>query len=405
MRLNPHLAAMPGGYLFGEIARRVQAYEPAAPRPIIRLGIGDVTQPLAPAITQALVDAAREMGTPEGFHGYPPDQGYAFLRRAIIDADYAPLGVGLELDEVFITDGAKTDTSALPELLAADARVAVTDPVYPAYVDANAMAGRLGHYEKGAWSRLVTLPCHADNAFVPELPRERVDLLYLCYPNNPTGTVLTQAQLARFVAYALETDTLILFDAAYKAYITDPAIPRSIYQIPGAERVAVECCSFSKSAGFTGTRCAYTVIPKALQGRVDGRMVSLNALWARRVACRQNGVSYPVQRAAAAALSPAGQAQVAAQVQAYIDNAHAIVAALQGAGLEVFGGIHAPYVWLRIPGGQSAWDFFDHLLHRAQVVGTPGSGFGPAGEGYLRLTAFNTAERTREALARILAVL
>lgn len=405
MRLNPHLAAMPGGYLFAEIARRVQACEATAPRPIIRLGIGDVTQPLAPAITQALVEAAREMGTAEGFHGYPPDQGYPFLRQAIIDADYASLGVDLALDEVFVTDGAKTDTSALPELLAADARIAVTDPVYPAYVDANAMAGRLGRYENGAWSRLVTLPCHAGNAFVPELPRERVDLLYLCYPNNPTGTVLTREQLARFVDYALETETLILFDAAYKAYITDPAIPRSIYEIPGAERIALECCSFSKSAGFTGTRCAYTVIPKALQGQVDGRSVSLNALWARRIACRQNGVSYPIQRAAAAALSPVGQAQVAAQVRAYTENAHAIVAALQGAGLEVFGGVHAPYVWLRIPGGQGAWDFFDHLLHQAQVVGTPGSGFGPAGEGYMRLTAFNSAERTHEALARILAVL
>ncbi len=405
MRLNPHLAAMPGGYLFAEIARRVQAYEPRAPRPIIRLGIGDVTQPLAPAITRALAQAAEEMGTAQGFHGYPPDQGYAFLRQAIIDADYTPLGVALALDEVFVSDGAKTDTSALPELLAADARIAVTDPVYPAYVDANAMAGRLGDYVNGGWSRLLTLPCRADNGFVPELPTEPVDMLYLCYPNNPTGTVLTREQLTRFVDYALRTETLILFDAAYKAYITDPAIPRSIYEIPGADRVAVECCSFSKSAGFTGTRCAYTIIPKALTARLDGRAVSLNALWARRVACRQNGVSYPIQRAAAAALSAEGQAQVAAQVQAYIDNAHHIVAALQGAGLEVFGGVHAPYVWLRIPGGQSAWDFFDRLLHQAQVVGTPGSGFGPAGEGYMRLTAFNTADNTREALERVLAVL
>ena len=405
MHLNPHLAAMPGGYLFAEIARRVQAYEPTAPRPLIRLGIGDVTQPLAPAIAEAMAQAAREMGTAEGFRGYPPDQGYAFLRQAIAEADYAPRGVTLDIDEIFITDGAKTDTSALPELLAADARIAVTDPVYPAYVDANAMMGRLGRFEGGAWPQLVTLPCHAGNGFVPELPAQPVDMLYLCYPNNPTGTVLTREQLARFVDYALETDTLILFDAAYKAYITDPAIPHSIYEIPGADRIAIECCSFSKSAGFTGTRCAYTVVPKALTGRVEGRTVSLNALWARRVACRQNGVSYPVQRAAAAALSAPGQAQVAAQVRAYIDNAHHMVAALQGAGLQVFGGVHAPYVWLKIPGGQSAWDFFDHLLHHAQVVGTPGSGFGPAGEGHLRLTAFNTADNTREALERVLAVL
>ena len=405
MRLTPHLAAMPGGYLFAEIARRVQAYEPRAPRPIIRLGIGDVTQPLAPAITRALAQAAEEMGTAQGFHGYPPDQGYAFLRQAIIDTDYAPLGVALELDEVFVSDGAKTDTSALRELLAPDARIALTDPVYPVYVDSNAMAGRLGNYENDSWSRLTTLPCNAENAFVPELPTEPVDMLYLCYPNNPTGTVLTRAQLKRFVDYALQTQTLILFDAAYKAYITDDAIPRSIYEIEGAEKIAIECCSFSKSAGFTGTRCAYTIIPQALTAQVDGQAVSLNALWRRRVASRQNGVSYPIQRAAAAALSPEGRAQVDAQVRGYMDNARQIVTAFTGAGLQVFGGVHAPYVWLRIPGGQSSWDFFDRLLHEAQVVGTPGSGFGPSGEGYLRLTAFNTAEATREALARILAIL
>ncbi len=406
MRLNAHLAAMPGDYLFAEIVRRVRAFEARAARPLIHLGIGDVTQPLAPAIVDAMARAAHEMGTADGFRGYPPEQGHAFLRRAIIDADYAPLGVRLDEDEVFVSDGAKTDTSALPELLTADARIAITDPVYPAYVDANAMAGRLGRHEGGTWSGLLTLPCHAGNGFVPELPRQPVDLLYLCYPNNPTGTVLTRAQLARFVEHALETGTLILFDAAYKAYVTDPAIPRSIYEIPGAERVAVECCSFSKSAGFTGVRCAYTVIPKTLVATVEGRPVGLNALWRRRIACRSNGVSYPVQRAAEAALLPPGQAQVAAQVRGYTDNAHRIVAALRGAGLEVFGGIHAPYVWLRIPDGHGdSWAFFDHLLQAAQVVSTPGSGFGPGGEGFLRLTAFNTAERTEEALARILAVL
>lgn len=405
MHLNTHLIHMPGNYLFAEIARRVSAYVPHAPRPLIRLGIGDVTQPLAPTIAQAMADAALEMGTPRGFHGYPPDQGYDFLRQAILDADYAPLGVKLALDDVFITDGAKTDTSALQELLAPDARVALTDPVYPVYVDSNAMAGRLGSYENDSWSRLTTLPCNAKNAFVPELPNAPVDMLYLCYPNNPTGTVLTRAQLKRFVDYALKTQTLILFDAAYKAYITDDAIPRSIYEIEGAEKIAIECCSFSKSAGFTGTRCAYTIIPQTLTAPVDGSTVSLNALWRRRVASRQNGVSYPIQRAAAAALSPQGQREVADQVRAYMDNARQIVTALTGAGLQVFGGVHAPYVWLRIPGGQSSWDFFDRLLHEAQVVGTPGSGFGPSGEGYLRLTAFNTAEATREALARILAIL
>lgn len=405
MRLNRNLVGMPGDYLFAEVARRVQACEATASRPIIRLGIGDVTQPLAPAIAQAMMDAAREMGTPEGFRGYPPDQGYLFLRQAIIDADYAPLGVRLDLDEVFVTDGAKTDTSALPELLAPDARIGVTDPVYPAYIDANAMAGRLGRHESGRWSALVTLPCHAENAFVPELPTQPVDMLYLCYPNNPTGTVLSREQLTRFVDFAQRTGTLLLFDAAYKAYITDPAIPRSIYEIEGADRVAIECCSFSKSAGFTGTRCAYTVIPKALVADVEGQSVSLNALWRRRVASRQNGVSYPVQRAAAAALSPPGQRQVADQIHAYMDNARAIVHTLAGAGLQVFGGVNAPYVWLKIPGGQTSWAFFDRLLHEAQVVGTPGSGFGSAGEGYFRLTAFNSAQNTREALARMVAIL
>lgn len=405
MRLNSNLIAMPGNYLFAEIARRVQAYEPAAPRPVIRMGIGDVTQPLTPAITQAMSEAAREMGTSAGFRGYPPDQGYEFLRQAIIEADYTPLGVRLGLNEIFITDGAKTDTSALPELLAADARIAVTDPVYPAYIDANAMAGRLGHHENGVWTDLITLRCDTSNAFVPDLPSTPVDMLYLCYPNNPTGTVLTREQLARFVDYAHHSGTLLLFDAAYKAYVTDPAIPRSIYQIDGADQVAIECCSFSKSAGFTGTRCAYTVIPNALVARSNGSIVSLNALWRRRVACRQNGVSYPIQRAAAAALSPEGQSQVAAQIQGYMRNAHQIVATLRTAGLDVFGGVHAPYVWVKIPRGLTSWGFFDRLLHEAQVVGTPGSGFGPAGEGYIRLTAFNTAENTSDALQRMVAIL
>ncbi len=404
MRLNRNLLTMPGDYLFAEIARRVDACEPAPGRALIHLGIGDVTQPLAPAVTEAMVAAAREMGTAAGFHGYPPSQGYPFLRQAIIDADYAPLGIRISQDEVFISDGAKTDTSALQDLLAADARVAVTDPVYPVYLDANAMAGRLGRYEGGNWTNLVTLPCLAANAFVPDLPADPVDILYLCYPNNPTGTVLTRDQLRHFVEYALQTDTLIVFDAAYKAYITDASIPRSIYEIEGAERIAIECCSFSKSAGFTGMRCAYMVIPNTLTTEVDGRTIAVNALWKRRIASRQNGVSYPVQRAAAAALSTAGQAQIATQLQTYTRNARQIVSTLKAAGLEVFGGIHAPYVWLRIPGGIDSWTFFDLLLHEAQVVGTPGSGFGRAGEGYFRLTAFNTTENTQTALERILEV-
>ena len=402
MRLNPHLAAMPGGYLFAEIARRVQAYEPRAPRPIIRLGIGDVTQPLAPAITRALAQAAEEMGTAQGFHGYPPDQGYAFLRQAIIDADYAPLGVALELDEVFVSDGAKTDTSALPELLAADARIAVTDPVYPAYVDANAMAGRLGDYVNGGWSRLLTLPCRADNGFVPELPTEPVDMLYLCYPNNPTGTVLTREQLARFVDYALRTETLILFDAAYKAYITDPAIPRSIYEIPGADRVAVECCSFSKSAGFTGTRCAFTVVPKEVTASAgNGERVALNGLWNRRHTTKFNGTAYIVQRGAEAIYSDEGQQQVKKLVDYYMENARIIREGLQAAGIEAYGGVNAPYIWLKTPHGMTSWDFFDKLLTEVNIVGTPGAGFGPSGEGYFRLTSFGDRENTLRAVERI----
>lgn len=405
MRLNNHLAGLPGNYLFAEIARRIQQYEPRAPRPLIKLGIGDVTKPLVPAVTDALIRAAHEMGTEDGFQGYPPSLGYPFLRQAIIDAEYTPLGVTIDPEEVFISDGAKTDTSSFPELLSTDAVVAVTDPVYPVYVDSNAMAGRLGRYINGSWERLVTLPCSAENGFVPELPKSRVDLLYLCYPNNPTGTVLKKDQLAKFVNYALENETLILFDAAYKAYITDSSIPHSIYEIDGAERVAIECCSFSKSAGFTGTRCSYSVVPNALKGRLDGEQVSLNTLWKRRIASHQNGVSYPIQRAAAAALSDEGLAQVAAQVSSYMNNAHRIVSTLKDAGLEVYGGLHAPYVWLRTPGGLDSWQFFDKLLHEAQVVGTPGSGFGREGEGYFRLTAFNTEEKTQEALERVLSVL
>lgn len=405
MRVNPHLAALPGNYLFAEIERRVAARASAAPRPVIRLGIGDVVLPLAPTVTTALVEAAAEMGTVEGFHGYPPEQGYPFLREAIVETEYAPLGVTIGADEIFVSDGAKTDTSALPELLAADARIAVADPVYPVYVDASALAGRLGRYEDGRWTGLVTMSCSARSGFVPEPPDEPVDLIYLCSPNNPTGAVLTRAQLAHFVDHARRTGALIVFDAAYRAYVGDDSIPRSIYEIDGAQHVAIECGSFSKSAGFTGLRCAYTVVPEALVARLDGHPVSLNALWRRRAACRHNGVSYLVQKAAAAALSPAGQREIATQVRTYMDNASRMVDALRGAGLRVFGGTDAPYVWLRVPDGMDSWAFFDHLLDAAQVVGTPGSGFGPAGEGYFRLSAFNSAARTDEALARILAVL
>lgn len=402
MKINQNLAAMPAGYLFAEIAKRVKEY--AAQNPgadILRLGIGDVTRPLAPAVVEAMRRAAGEMGTPEGFRGYGPDFGYDFLINAIIAGDYAARGVEIDFDEVFISDGAKSDVGNLQELFGPDAVIAVTDPVYPVYVDSNAMAGRLGRYENGRWTNLVYLPCNAENGFVPPLPDKAVDVLYLCYPNNPTGTVLTKEQLKTFVDWALEKGALIVYDAAYKAFISDDSIPRSIFEVPGAKECAIECCSFSKTAGFTGTRCAYTVVPKAL--RFDG--VSLNRLWGRRQATKFNGVSYPVQRAAEAVYTEEGQRQVMESIRYYQENARVIREGLQNAGVQVFGGVHAPYIWIKTPNGMPSWDFFDLLLTQAHVVGTPGEGFGPSGEGYFRLTAFNTLEKTKEAVQRISRVL
>ena len=402
MKINPAMAHLPAGYLFAEIAKRVKAYSADHPdADILRLGIGDVTRPLAPAVVAEMKKAADEMGTPEGFRGYGPDFGYPFLINAIIAGDYAPRGVTIAPDEVFISDGAKSDVGSLQEMFAADAKIAVTDPVYPVYVDSNAMAGRLGEYENGKWTGLTYLPCNAENGFVPPLPKEPVDVIYLCYPNNPTGTVLTKDQLRVFVNYALTTGALIVYDAAYKAFITDPDIPRSIYEIPGAKRCALECCSFSKTAGFTGTRCAWTIVPKELE--FNG--VSLNKMWGRRQATKMNGVSYPIQRAAAAVFSPEGSAQVMESIRYYQENARIIREGLESAGIQAFGGVHAPYIWMKTPANMPSWDFFDLLLKRAHVVGTPGEGFGPSGEGYFRLTAFNTLENTREAVRRIVEVL
>ncbi len=402
MKLNTSIASLPAGYLFAEVAKRVNAFSAAHPeKNILRLGIGDVTLPLVPAVADAFAAAAQAMGTKEGFRGYGPDFGCHFLLSAIVENDYRKLGLAIEEGEVFLSDGAKTDTGALQELFAPDALIAVTDPVYPVYIDSNAMAGRLGTYENGRWSRLTYLPCNRDNGFVPPLPDRKVDVIYLCYPNNPTGTVLTREQLKPFVDWALENEALIIYDAAYKAFITDSSIPHSIYEIPGAEKCAIECCSFSKTAGFTGTRCAYTVIPKALC--FDG--MSLNKMWGRRMASKFNGVSYPVQKAAEAVYSPLGQAQNQANLQYYRENARIIREGLLQAGIEVYGGIHSPYVWMKTPGDMKSWDFFDLLLREAQVVGTPGEGFGPSGEGYFRLTAFNTLENTQEAVARVLKTL
>ena len=333
MNLNHHIAGMPAGYLFAEIARRVKEYEAAQPDSrVIRMGIGDVTRPLAPSVARAFADAALGMATVEGFYGYGPDGGYPFLIEQIIQHDYASRGVSLGMDEVFVSDGAKTDTAALQELFSADATIAVTDPVYPVYVDSNAMAGRLGRFENGSWGRLVTLPCSFENGFVPELPKERVDVLYLCYPNNPTGTVLSKAQLQVIVDWARANETLIIYDAAYKAFITDPDIPTTIYEVPGAREVAIECCSFSKTAGFTGVRCAWTVIPKELKGRLPGGgSASLNTLWRRRCGSKSNGVSYPVQKAAAAIYTETGRQEIANTISYYQENARLLLDAAKPA--------------------------------------------------------------------------
>lgn len=402
-RINDNFTKLPGSYLFAEIARRLKEYQAANPdADIIKLGIGDVTRPLVPAVIEAMHKAVDEMGVQETFRGYGPDFGYDFLVNAIREGDYASRGVDIAFDEVFISDGAKCDVGNIQELFSEDAVIAVTDPVYPVYVDSNAMAGRAGEYVNDRWNRLVYLPCNTENGFVPSVPDRPVDVIYLCYPNNPTGTVLTKAQLKVFVDWAKENGALIIYDAAYRAFITTPDIPLTIYEVEGAREVAIECNSFSKTAGFTGTRCAYTVVPHEVKGLdAAGNAVELNALWKRRMATKFNGVSYPIQRAAAAVYTPEGQKQIKAVIADYLENARIIREGLTECGFTVYGGVDAPYIWLKVPAGMTSWEFFDKLLHECHVVGTPGSGFGPSGEGYFRLTAFNTLEKTREAVARL----
>ena len=405
LRINENYQKLPGSYLFAEIARRVKAFQAENPNAdIIRLGIGDVTQPLCPAVISAMHKAVDEMADVRTFRGYGPDFGYDFLVNAIREHDYAVRGVDLQYDEVFISDGAKCDVGNLQELFSLDCRVAVTDPVYPVYVDSNAMAGRAGEYEEdGKWSNLVYLPCNAGNGFVPELPNEPVDVIYLCYPNNPTGTTLTKQQLKVWVDYARKNNCLIVYDAAYRAYVTRKEIPLSIYEVEGARQVAIECNSFSKTAGFTGTRCAYTIVPHEVKGMGrGGEMVELNGLWKRRMATKFNGVSYPVQVGAAAVYSPEGQKQIKEIIADYMENARIIREALVAQGYDVYGGVDAPYIWLKVPEGITSWGFFDKLLREIHIVGTPGSGFGPSGEGYFRLTAFNTRENTLRATERFL---
>jgi LL-diaminopimelate aminotransferase len=403
-RVNEHYLKLKASYLFNDIARRIKAFTEAHPEArIIRLGIGDVTRPLAPAIVRALHEAVDDMARAETFKGYGPDFGYEFLVERIAEQDYGARGVKVAPDEIIVSDGTKQDSGNFQEIFAPDCVVALTDPVYPVYADTNVMAGRTGPAdEAGRYAGLVYLPCTAANGFVPALPGRPVDLIYLCYPNNPTGATATKAQLQAWVEYAHRHGAVILFDAAYEAYIRDPELPRSIYEVEGAREVAVEFRSFSKTAGFTGTRCAFTVVPKELKGRAaDGAEVSLHALWCRRQSTKYNAAPYIVQKAAAAVYTPEGRRQVQEAVDFYMENARIIREGLAALGLTVHGGRNAPYVWLQTPAGLGSWQFFDKLLHEAHVVGTPGAGFGPSGEGYFRLTGFGAREQTLEAVERI----
>ena len=406
-RINDNFLKLKAGYLFPEIGRRVTAFvdsEPEKAKSLIRCGIGDVTEPLPSAVREAMKTAVDEMGARETFRGYGPEQGYEFLRKAIVDNSYA--GLGIEADEVFVSDGSKCDSGNILDIFGKGIRIAITDPVYPVYVDTNVMAGNTGEGdESGRYAGLVYLPCTAENNFEPALPEEKVDLVYLCFPNNPTGTVATREQLEKWVAYAKENDAILLYDAAYEAYIQGSDIPKSIYEIEGARDCAIEFRSFSKNGGFTGVRCAFTVIPKSLTGSsASGERVGLHGLWSRRHSTKFNGVSYPVQRAAEAIFSVEGKMEVARLVKHYMGNAALLRVACEEAGLTVYGGEHSPYVWVACPGGVSSWEMFDKMLHEAQVVITPGSGFGAAGEGYFRISAFNTRENVEEVCRRLKAL-
>ena len=403
-RINEAFLNLKAGYLFAEIKRRTEAFTTAHPGTrVISLGIGDVTQPLPPAVVQALEEAVREQGRADTLKGYGPYVGYDWLRRDIATHDFQARGVPIEADEIFVSDGGKSDAANIQEIFAGDCVVALMDPVYPVYADANVMAGRSGPADaSGRYAGFAYLPCTAENDFQPALPDRHVDLIYLCYPNNPTGAVMTRAALQRWVDYARAHEAVIVYDAAYEAYIQDPDVPHSIYEMEGAREVAIESRSFSKSAGFTGLRLAYTVVPKAMRGRTGaGAAVSLNELWLRRTSTKSNGAPYVVQRGAAAVYTPDGRKQVRALIDFYMENARLIREGLTGAGLTVYGGRNAPYIWVRTPPGVSSWDFFDRLLAEAHVVGAPGGGFGPSGEGYFRLTAFGSRAQTEEAIARI----
>ena len=401
--VNEHFLKLPNNYLFADIAKKVNAFKVSHPHAeVISLGIGDVTQPLCPAVIEAMHKAVDEMGRKETFRGYGPEQGYAFLREAIVKNDYLPRGIHLDPSEVFVNDGAKSDTGNIQELVRWDNSIGVTDPIYPVYIDSNVMIGRAGVLRDGKWSNVVYMPCTEENNFVPQLPDRRVDIIYLCYPNNPTGTVISKDELRKWVNYAIKNDTLIFYDAAYEAYIREEVIPHSIYEIKGARKVAIEFRSYSKTAGFTGVRCGYTVVPKELTAStLGGERVALNPLWNRRQCTKFNGTSYVSQRAAEAVYSPEGREQVKAVIDYYMENARIMTQTLTSLGLRVYGGKNAPYLWVKTPDGLGSERFFEQMLYNAHVVCTPGVGFGPSGEGYVRLTAFGDRADCEEAMERL----
>ena len=402
--VNEHFLKLPNNYLFADIAKKVNAFKVSHPKAdVISLGIGDVTQPLCPAVIEAMHKAVDEMANKDTFRGYGPEQGYQFLRDAIVKNDFVARGIHLEASEIFVNDGAKSDTGNFQELVRWDNSIGVTDPIYPVYIDSNVMIGRAGELgEDGKWSNVTYMPCTAENGFNPALPDKRVDVIYLCYPNNPTGTVITRDELRKWVNYAIKNDALIFYDAAYEAYIQDDDIPHSIYEIKGARKVAVEFHSFSKTAGFTGIRCGYTVVPKELTvATLKGERIPLNHLWNRRQCTKFNGTSYISQRAAEAIYTPEGKEQVKATIDYYMNNARTMYNTLTDLGLEVYGGRNAPYIWVKTPNDMGSWKFFEQMLYEAHVVCTPGVGFGPSGEGYIRLTAFGDADDCKEAMERL----
>ena len=406
VKINENYLSLKGGYLFSEIARRVAAFKADNPdAEIMRLGIGDVSLPLAPAVCKAMKKACDEMGKKEEFRGYGPEPGYEFLRRAIADNDYRSRGIEIDIDEIFVSDGAKSDCGNIGDIFSVDNTVAVCDPVYTVYVDTNVMSGRAGEYSNGHYSKLVYLPCTEENGFVAEPPVEHADIVYLCFPNNPTGAMATKKQLEKWVEYAKANGAVLLYDAAYEAFITDPDLPHSIYEIEGARECAIEFRSFSKTAGFTGTRCAFTVVPKALKVKAsNGEEVSLNSLWLRRQGTKFNGVSYITQRGAEAVYSAEGKKQVAENIRYYLENAKIIFDGLTAAGFKCAGGVNSPYVWVKVENGMSSWEMFDELLNKCHVVTTPGEGFGPCGEGYIRLSALGDRDITASAVRAIVDV-